>query len=307
MRGFFRLTITTVAIIVCIVVGLAGNGQAYTGKLQIPADGANQKITLTDGSTLVGRVTDIKESEIKFQTDLGEMTIATEKIKSIEDMPPEITFDERGWFPNPNRTRLLIGPTARTMEAGNGYFYDLWIFFPGLAYAVTDNFMISGGASLIPDADDQMFYIIPKYGFPVSPKMDLAANLMICRLWEETFYLAFGSATYGTADLSLTGGLGLAFTDDAMAENPLAMLGGEYRLAQRVSLVVETWFVPGDNDNGMIGLGGLRLMGEKMTIDVGIGLSYDDNNKDNSDPYYDNLDDDDDTQWLPYIDFVWNF
>ena len=89
-----------------------------------------------------------------------------------------------------------------------------------------------------------------------------------------------------------------------LAENPLAMLGGEYRLGRRVSLVAESWFVPGDNDNGMIGLGGLRLMGEKMTVDIGVGLSYDDNG--DVDPYYSDLEDDE-TQWIPYIDFVWNF
>ena len=304
MHGLSKSFLTIVAVVVCLVVGLAGNGQAFTGKLQVPADGIIQKITLTDGSILVGRITEIKESEVKFQTNLGEMTVATEKIKNIEEVIPRATFDERGWFPNPNRTRLLIGPTARTLEAGNGYFYDLWIFFPGLAYAVTDNFMISGGASLIPDADDQMFYIIPKYGFPVSQRMDLAANFMICRLWEETFYFAFGSATYGTDDLSVTGGIGLAFTDDEMAENPLAMFGGEYRLGRRVSLVAESWFVPGDNDNSMLGLGALRLMGEKMTVDIGVGLSYDDNGEE--DDYYHDLDDDD-TQWVPYVDFVWNF
>ena len=125
------------------------------------------------------------------------------------------------------------------LKAGDGYIYDLWIFFPGAAYGITDNFMISAGASLIPDADEQMYYIIPKLGVPATEQIDLAASLMIFRLWDETFYFGMGSATLGNDDQSLTAGLGIAFKDDDMADEPVAMLGGEYRMSRRMSLVGE--------------------------------------------------------------------
>ncbi len=332
MRNIFKLSLGLAAL-VALIVGVTGNAQAYTGNLQIPGEGVNQIITLEDGSTLVGKVTEIRADQIKFQTDLGEMTIAVSKIKTIKEVTakqevkepaeseevkePAKTEDvkkakeaasadelDQNWFPNPNRTRLLIGPTARTLKAGKGYFYDLWIFFPGLAYGITDNFMISGGASVIPDADDQMFYIMPKFSFNTTKDLDLAVSVAAFRLWDETFYLGLGNLTYGSENRSLTGAIGIAFTDEKVADKPAVMVGGEYRLGRRSSLVGESWFIPGDNDNGILGMGALRLMGEQMTIDFGFAASLDDRSgefDENGRP------EEDEINWLPYIDFVWNF
>jgi hypothetical protein len=315
------------AALICISLSTPDNVQAYTGDLRIPPEGVTQVITLEDGSSLVGRITEIRADQIKFQTDLGEITIGLAKIESIKEpkketkkeTTKEITKTEEvpqapsasapaeeknpDWFPNPNRTRLLIGPTARTLEARKGYLYDLWIFFPGVAYGITDNFMISVGASVIPDAEDQMFYIMPKVGFPASKQVDLAASLMVFRLWDETFYFGMGSMTYGTDDQSITGGLGIAFKDDEMADAPAAMLGGEYRMGRRASLVGESWFIPG-NDDGMLGFGAIRLMGELMTVDLGVALAYENRS---GEVDFDGNPEEDEVDWLPYIDFVWNF
>jgi len=278
--------------------------QGFTGKLEIPAEGTTQMITLDDGSTLVGRITVIRESEVKFQTDMGEMTIAVAKIREIKTISTSSIKGGQYWFSNPNRTRLLIGPTARTLKAGKGYFYDLWIFFPGIAYGISDNFMISGGASIIPGVDHQMFYVMPKFGFPAAKDLDVSVTVAAFRLWSETFYFGMGGMTYGTDDKSVTAALGLAFTDDKMADKPAAMLGGEYRLSRRAALVGESWFIPGDADQGMLGMGALRLMGEQMTVDIGIGVSYDDRSGEVD--YYGNPEKDE-VDWLPYVDFVWNF
>jgi hypothetical protein len=324
MRNIFKLSIGLAALAAFIIV-LPGSLKAYTGTLQIPGEGVTQMITLEDGSTLVGKITEIRADQIKFQTDLGEMTIAVSKIKSIKEFtekeqvkegvesketkkpakteeakkPREAAAEEmpgQTWFPNPNLTRLLIGPTARTLKAGKGYFYDLWIFFPGLAFGITDNFMISGGGSVIPGADNQMYYIMPKYRISTAKNLDLAINLTIFRLWDKTFYFGLGDLTYGTEGQSVTGALGIAFTNDKIANRPAAMFGGEYRVGRRASLVGECWFIPGDADSGVLGIGGLRLLGEFMTVDVGGAFSLD--NKSNNN---------DETSWLPYVDFVWNF
>jgi hypothetical protein len=333
MRLTTRVSLALAALI-WLSFAVTSSSHAFTGKLQIPAKGTSQTITMEDGSTLVGRITMITENEVKFQTAMGEMTLAIAKIKEIKEIkeiresreikeskevqeskevkevkeikevPASSPASSQNWFPNPNRTRLLIGPTARTLKGGKGYFYDLWIFFPGLAYGVTDNFMISGGASIIPDADDQMFYVMPKFGYPAARNLDVSATLAIFRLWEQTFYFGMGGVTIGTDNQSITGALGLAFTDEEMADQPAAMVGGEYRLANRMSLVGESWFIPGDADNGILGMAALRLMGEQMTIDVGFGVSYDDQSGELD--YYGNPEESE-TDWVPYVDFVWNF
>jgi hypothetical protein len=278
---------------------LGACAQGFTGKLEVPPKDKTQMITMQDGSTLVGRITAIGDSDVKFQTDMGEMTIVIAKIREIKEVSVSSIKGGQYWFPNPNRTRLLWGPTARTLDAGKGYFYDLWIFFPGLAYGITDNFMIAGGASIIPGVDNQMFYVMPKLGFAAGKNLDLAVSLQAFRLWDETFYFGLGNMTYGTDDRSITCGLGVAFTDEKMADKPAATLGGECRLSRRTALVGESWFIPGDADEGVLAIGALRLFGEQLTVDIGVGLSLESNSVD--------VTAEDEIDWLPYVDFVWNF
>lgn len=272
-------------------------------KLVVPGDDKLQQVTLQDGSKLMGRITEVSDSEVKFKTDLGEMNIIRSKITDIIEIPLSSMKNGKYWFPNPNRTRLLIGPTARTLRQGEGYFVDLWIFFPGVSYGLTDNITIGGGVSIIPGVDNQLFYLTPKIGFGVTEELDLAATVMIFRLWDETAYLGIGNFTYGTDDLSLTGGLGLAWNDEEMADDPAATLGGEFRFARRMSLVAESWFIPGNSESGTLGMGAIRLFGEQMAIDIGLAYSFEEDNSSPNDPYYE----EDDTNWIPYLDFVWNF
>jgi hypothetical protein len=355
MRYIVKISLKLMAII-CLITCVSSNSQAFTGKLEIPADGITQKITLTDGSTLMGQITEITKNSIKFQTGLGEIPVALDKIKSIEEVtaskttPPEPTTptetpktttssptpttpaeapktttaspvpmtpaetpkttaaspaptasSRQTWYPNPNLTRLFIGPTSRTLKAGKGYFFDLWIFFPGVAYGITDHFMVSGGVSIIPGLDHQLFYIMPKYGFEASENLDLSLSVTAFSIWDKTFCFGLGGMTFGTDDQSITAALGLAFTDDKVSEKPAAMVGGEYRLGRRVSLVGEGWFIPGAGDNdetGILGMAGLRLMGEQTTIDFGVAIPNDPG---------DNDDEDEGGKWVPYLDFVWNF
>ena len=313
-------TLLGLTAVVCLMLVVTSSALAYTGTLQIPPEGTTQKITLEDGSTLMGKITEIRADQIKFQTDLGEITIAVSKIKEITEIKepkkieetkpveqPHATAETKeikeapvtssahpDWFPNPNRTRLLIGQNARSLKAGDGYFFDLWIFFPGLAYGITDNISISGGASMIPDADDQMFYFTPKIGFSATENLDLAANVTIFRLWDETFYFGQGNMTYGTDDMSVTFGLGLAWSNEGVMDKPAVSGGGEYRIDRRLALVGEGWFIPDEDDDGQLVLGAVRFLGREMTIDLGIASSLE-------------SDSEGDAEWVPYLDFVWNF
>lgn len=328
-------------IFVAVLMVVSSDAFAYEGTLRVCPECTKQMITLKDGSVLVGKVTAVGNKSVLFQTAMGEMNIAIDQIESVkEELPtpaapevqqpkpaepeqPKPTEPEKpktveaeqprpaespakvgkGWFPNPNRTRLLVGPNARTLEAGKGYLFDLWIFFPGIAYGITDNITVAGGASIIPGVDDQMFYFAPKVGFAPSENLSLAGNLMIFRLWEETLYFALGNMTYGTDDASVTFGTGIAWNDNGVMDKPAFTFGGDYRLAPRMGLVGEGWFVPGDEDNGFLLLGGVRLMGEMMTLDIGFAASWESRNDNAQSGESEN----DDTSWLPYLDFVWEF
>ncbi|UCD06447.1 MAG: hypothetical protein JSV98_04245 [candidate division WOR-3 bacterium] len=264
------------------------------GTLRIPDSLHVQILKTSDGSTFIGRITEIKEYVVVFESDIGEIDIAILKIKEITEVP--VTYMKEGayWFPNPNDTRLFFAPTARNLKAGSGYFADYMLFFPMVAYGVTDNITIAGGMSLIPGLaiPDQLFYFTPKVGFEMQ-KVSLATGILMAGLPgedEPLIGILYGVTTLGNADNNATAGVGYGFVDWDFADKPFLILGGQYRMTRRVSLVSENWILPGVDEP--ILSGGFRFFGEALSVDlalvipVGVG-----------------------GEWpvIPYIDFVVKF
>ena len=62
-------------------------------QLVVPDDGMVQMMTLDDGSTLIGKITEVGSEDVTFQTDLGTMTIAVTKIRDIKQIPEKSMKD----------------------------------------------------------------------------------------------------------------------------------------------------------------------------------------------------------------------
>ena len=181
------------------------------------------------------------------------------------------------------------------LKKGEGYFSDYELFFPGVAYGLTDNFTIGGGVSVFPaGVDEQIYYVTPKIGMSIGEKVHLGAGVLAGGViggdgdFAGIFY---GVGTYGTGDASITGGLGYGFAGDDVASEPLGMIGGEKRISKRVALVSENYFVTSSIGDPLVS-GGVRLMSEKLTVDFGL---------------FKLLGNDDDVPLFPWIDFVFKF
>ncbi len=278
----------------------SANAQSQTVErveLMIPAEDMIQMLSLRDGSKLMGRITNIADSVITFVTDMGEMNIAIDKIIEIKEVPKESIREGSHWFVNPNTSRLYFAPTGRMLKKGQGYFNDIYLFFPGMAYGITDNVTIGGGMSLFPGVDigDQLLYFTPKVGVKTSETSSLAAGALILALPEiddesPLVGILYGVGTFGKPDASLTVGLGYGFVDDEFAEKPMLMVGGEKRFSRRVSFVSENWIIPGA-DQPLISYG-FRFFGEGISVDLAL---------------LNTLGDDMIFPGLPYVDFVFNF
>ena len=235
-----------------------------------------QIITLQDGSEIMGRVTSVADSEVTFQSDLGELKIPISKIRGVREIPRSSIKAGVFWPVNPNSTRLFFSPTARMLKKGQGYFSDYYIFFPGIAYGLTDNITLGGGVSLFPGLgfDKQIYYFTPKIGLATSKNTSLALGALIIsiphKVFDENvpaFGILYGVGTYGGPDGSITAGLGFGFVDDRVADKPVGVIGGEKRLTRRISFVSENWIFPGV-DNPLISYGA-RFFGENISIDLG--------------------------------------
>jgi hypothetical protein len=296
-RPFTGIVNFAIFVIIFSILLTASASAISKEDLKIPDPDMVQIITLIDGSKLMGQITSIGDKEIIFKTELGDMTISIDKIKELKEIPKKAIKDGGYWFENPNTTRLYFGPTGRMLERGKGYFSDVYIFFPGVSYGLTDNITIGGGMSLFPgvDMDDQIFYLTPKFGLKTSEKTSLAVGALIFALPEiddesPTVGIAYGVGTYGDPDASITVGLGYGFVEDEVADKPMFIFGGEKRFARRLSFVTENWVFPGV-DQPVISYG-IRFFGEGLSVDLAL---------------FNVLDEDAIFPGVPYIDFVFNF
>ena len=299
-RVFFLKKLFSLLLFFSVPAIVYGESGGYTAdELRIPDSNQLQILTTPGGSRLIGRIIKIRATEIDFKTDLGIQTIAIGLIKEIEEIPVSLIKEGEYWFPNPNTTRLFFAPTGRMMKKGQGYFCDYYLFFPGVAWGITDNLTIGLGISLFPwlDFAEQIIYFTPKLGVAASRNVRFATGALIVTIpdWNNddeshTVGILYGVSTLGSDDHNFTAGLGYGFADGELADKPMVMFGGEFRIARRAAFVTENWIFP-ELDNPLISYG-VRFFGEALSVDLALVTV---------------TGEDAIVPGIPYIDFVFNF
>jgi len=258
-------------------------------RLSVPDSAHTQILTLVDGSKIFGRVESVSADSVTFLTQAGRLQLAIGQIKDVKTVSADPNARE-DWFPNPNATRLFFAPTGQMLKQGEGYFSDYELFFPGIAYGVTDNITLGGGVSLFPAAiEDQIYYVTPKIGVSVNDRVHVATGALIIGTSEGTGGILYGVGTFGDGNGSVTIGGGYGFAGGKIQSKPVGMVGGELRVASRLALVTENYLLP-VSENNLLYSFGLRFMGENITTDLALA------NVSGSDII-----------GIPYVDFVIRF
>jgi hypothetical protein len=235
--------------------------------LVVGDSGTLQRIQLRDGSELIGRITAIGDTTVQFQSSIGVTTIRRSEILNAANERGGMVRNGAYYFPNPNATRLVFAPTGRMLNQGEGYFSDYWVFFPGVAFGISNNVTLGGGMSIFPGADEQIFYFTPKVGVLQSPKVNVAVGALFASVTDNSAGILYGVGTWGEPDASFTAGLGYGFANGDLASTPAVVIGGESRVSPRVSFVTENYLLPGGS---MILAGGLRFMGRGLSFDLAL-------------------------------------
>jgi hypothetical protein len=237
-----------------------------------PADAALRVVRLADGSVLYGRIVSDDGQSVVVQTEAGaRVELQRAQIRSIERLRGTIRNGEV-WPSDPNGTRLLFGPTARTLRQGEGHFADYELALPFVDYGVDDRFTVSGGTPIIPGAIGKAFYAELRGQIVSAPTLKISAGALAFATTEssEAAGVLYAVGTYGTDDASVTAAAGFPFvTGESIDQTPAIMLGGEYRVARRAKLLTENYFVPGES--GAVLMGGVRFFGERLSADAGLG------------------------------------
>lgn len=242
---------------------------------------------LKSGESYAGKEISRTDSTLTAELENGAMiTLPLAKIKRID---PAVMKDGKIRFPNPNATRNLYGPTGYGLKKGEGYYQNTYLFLNSVSYGFTDFFTIGGGFEILSlSAGEPIFFLTPKFSFPVSEKVNFGAGLLYLNagpLSDDNYDMGitYGVGTFGTRENNFTIGLGYGFIEGEIGRRPVITFSGMSRIGKKFGLVSENWVVPYQRyiytPNGLelkeyayeaVFSLGLRYMTPKLTIDFAL-------------------------------------
>ena len=291
-RAFHVAAVVTAAL--SAAPSVAAQDTTATRNLQPTPDSQVVKLTLSDGSVLIGRVVSVTPTVVRFASAMGATDIPRSAIRSVEVMRAKAVHDGEYWPEDPSRTRLFFAPTGRMQRQGEMYFSDAYIFFPSLQAGVSNHFSLGAGLSVFPGLglDEQLYYVTPKVGLYASDKVNVAVGAIVAGAGElvddSPFGIGYGVTTFGGEDGSVTAGAGFGFSQSRTSQ-AIFMLGGSKRVTRNLALITENYLYTESSSNVLFSAG-LRFIGERIAVDfAGVGLS------------------DSEVPLVPYVAFIYKF
>jgi len=270
--------------LVAVAAALVLSGPSASAQT-IPLDSVNvtdttfrHSVRLQDGSTLIGRVLALTADSVRVQLSAGTVVMPRTAVAEVRQFAAARMRNGEYWFENPHATRLLFSSTAFPLEKGTGYYANTWIVLHTFAAGLTDRFTLGGGLFWFPGVsiDNTLMYLLPKYTVVDAERGKLAVGALVGILPLETLGddgpwtagILYGVGTTGSRDSNASLGLGWGYAGDKLASNPVVMLGGQARASRRLSLISENWIFPVDGRTEGVLSGGLRFLGEGLTVDL---------------------------------------
>ncbi|MCC7196072.1 MAG: hypothetical protein IT356_11000 [Gemmatimonadaceae bacterium] len=260
---------------VAAVMALAALRSPATGQERqqqaAPRD-STVRVTLRDGSVLYGQLVKRDADSVVVLGAAGRHAVAASFVTDIRNAGTEHR-DASGkpeyWLPNTNTTRLLFGPTGRTLARGTGYFGVHELIIASLNVGVTNRIQLGGGTFIIPNTD--IWMLIPKLGIYQGERLNISVGALYGGARGESGGIAYGVGTWGSADNSFTVGVGQGITGAKIEGKPAFMAGAERRISRRVALVTENYIIRGEkaSSEGIVMLGA-RFLAERFTLDFAL-------------------------------------
>lgn len=275
--------------IFCFLLGIPAvvHSQITTDNVRVDST-QTVEIILNNNQRYTGTILSVNNDELELQTDSGRMYIQLSRIESIRE-----AGSAGGWFENPNKSRLFFSPTARPLKKGDGYYQNIYVFFSNAAYAVSHNISFTGGFSMVPgiSISEQLLMFSGKFGAEVAENHYAGGGIAVATIAGsgENLLVGYGNYTYDFGRGNFTGGLSTFGLTDEVGTFAI-LLGGDYRLSERIAMVTENFWFP--EVQATLFSYGLRFMGERMSVDLAFfrpGITEDIG------------------FGIPYVDFVFNF
>ena len=120
-------------------------------------------------------------------------------------------------------------------------------------------------------------YLTPKYTVVDAPRLKLSLGAFIGTAGlasngfdanENSLGILYGVASTGTRESNLSLGLGWGYLGGEIADQPVAMIGGQGRVAKRLSLITENWIASANGRTEGVISYGVRFLGERTSVDL---------------------------------------
>jgi len=261
-------------------------------------------IKLKDGASISGKIISQNSEQIIVETSsMGQVTIQRSNISEMTLL--KASDAGKGWYPNPNPSKYLLGNSAIAPQKGTGYYQNTWILFNSFSYAFTDFFSMSGGfeiISLLASGEGPFaFYLNPKASFKVMDNFYAGGNILYANTIKSVD--EFGGlgtlnafASYGNENNNITASFGWGFVEDQFSSKPVISVSGMVRASKRIGFVSENWLIPEVGEGGSyygVFSYGVRFLGENISVDLAFI-----NNPDIAEGLF---------IGIPFLDFVVNF
>ena len=255
-----------------VVAALASPPQRHPPVIDVPPANELQEMVLQDGVHAIGRVERVTDGIVTFRKISGDvLEVESSRVVSISLIDGR-SVNGTFWPTDPNSTRLLLGPTGRSLKQGQAYL-DIVGILPYVQVGVTDRVSIGGGTPLFFPGSERVFWVTPKVQIFAGQKTEAAiGTLHIANVGHNSFGIAYGVLTRGSPDAAVTVGLGYSYEGDRSFGGgaPVGIVGGERRVSHMVKLITENYVFSG----GGIASAGVRLLGERWAVNLGVTATF---------------------------------
>ncbi|HEX5724843.1 MAG TPA: hypothetical protein VFX98_05225 [Longimicrobiaceae bacterium] len=185
--------------------------------------------------------------------------------------------DGNRWVPDPLASKLLVGPTARSIPSGQFDAGVMEVLVPFVSFGAFDRFSLTAAMPLpmMTENVDRQFFLLPKAEVVRTGSLSAAVGLGAI-LGDEDIdapvAMGFGVVTVGPPDRAVHFGAatGLIDRSGAEARGVLWMLGGEQRIGRRTKLLTENYSTF-DGESTILS-GGMRVFGRHFAVEVAGGV-----------------------------------
>jgi hypothetical protein len=169
------------------------------------------------------------------------------------------------WPEDPNTTRLVFGPTARTLPKGNVALGFHGFVLPSLQVGITDRVSVGGGTPLLFSlGGNRPFWITPKIAVINHHRTQVAVGAVQTFNFDGLGF-AYAVMTTGTPRQSVTAATAITYAHSG-GRAVVLLLGGDKQVRRKMKLVTENYYVRGQ---GVLSAG-VRFFDERKSLDAAI-------------------------------------